>query len=218
MTSTFPLAYHLPALARALRTSLTPTQTTPLATAVLQAVKSAWRSPKDADEKEERSAKKRKVTEDTDESGREAGSMPVPVRLFSYMCRVAGTILSNLPANAYTQNEEYSLEYLWGDVGKLGWTVIWDCLRETNGHDTVKGRDGKKRKHTVEAGPFSTPYPYMVTSAVLRFLYDVRARASLLLGDWDRLGETEVATLLNIAGDEASDPELVLETVRGNLA
>jgi hypothetical protein len=219
MTSTFPLAHHLPALARALSTSLTPSQTTPLATAVLQAVESAWKAFKDA--AEERCTKKRKVTEDADKSGREARLVPVQARVFSYTSRVAGTILSNLPANAYIKDEESSWEPLWGDAGKLGWTVIWDCLREETGnggeYDTVKGRDGKKRKHGVETGPLSALYPQIVTSAALRFLYDVRARMSFLLGDCDRLGEAHVGTLLNVARDEASDPELILETVRGLL-
>lgn len=218
MASTFPLAYHLPAFARALCTSLTPTQTTPLATAVLQAVESAWKAFKDADEEEEKSAKKRKVTKDADKSGREARLVPVQARVFSYTSRVAGTILSNLPANAYIKDQEYSLEPLWGDVGKLGWAVIWDCLREKTGkggeHDTVEGRDAKKRKHAVETDPLSALYQ-IVTSAALRFLYDVRARMSFLLGDCDRLGEAHVGTLLNVARDEASDPELILETVRG---
>ena len=218
MTSAFPLAYHLPALARALSTSLTPTQTTPLATAVLQAVESARRAFKDAGEEEGRSAKKRKVTEDTGKSGREARLVPAQARVFSYTSRVAGTILSNLPANAYTKEEENSLEPLWGDVGKLGWTVVWDCLKEKGGeYDTVKGNDGKKRKHAGETGTLSAPYPHIVASAALRFLYDVRARISFLLGDCDRLGEAHVGTLLNVARDEASDPELVLETVRGLL-
>lgn len=209
--------YHLPALARALRTSLTPTQTTPLATAVLQAVEGAWRTFKDVDEEEERFAKKRKVTEDRDKNGREASLVSVQARVFSYTSRVAGTILSNLPANSYSKDGEYSLEYLWADVGKLGWTVIWDCLREKTGkgHDSVKGRDGKKRKHAVETSPLSTLYTHTVTAAALQFLYDVRARVSFPLGDCDRLGEGHVETLLNIARDEASNPELVLEIVRG---
>ena len=216
MMSTFPLAYHLPALARALRTSVTPTQIAPLATAVLQAVDSAWRVFK---EKDQRSAKKRKVTEDTDKSGREAGLAPVRARVFSFTGRVAGTILSNLPASAYTKDEEYSLEHLWGDVGKLAWTVICDCLREKagQGDDTVKGTDGKKRKHVVEAGPLSALYRHTVVSAALRFLYDVRARVSSLLGDCDQLEEECVETLLNVVRDGASDPELVLEVVRGLL-
>ncbi|KAH0838582.1 hypothetical protein J3R83DRAFT_6903 [Lanmaoa asiatica] len=217
MTCTFPLAYHLPALARALRTSLIPTQTAPLATAVLQAVESAWRAFKDVYQEEERAVKKMKVTEDTDKSLR--GARLVLARAFSYTGRVAGTILSNLPANAYTKDGEYSLEPLWGDVGKLGWSVIWDCLREKTGnggeHDTAKGSDNKKRKHTVETKPPSARYSHIVTSAALRFLYDVRARASFLLGDCDRLGEAHVGVLLNVARDGASDPEMVLETVRG---
>lgn len=216
MKSTFPLAYHLPALARALHTSLTPTQTTPLAIAVLQAVESAWRTFKDAHREEERAAKKRKVTEETDKSGHEARLVPAQAQVFSYTGRVAGIILSNLPVNAYTEDEEYSLETLWEDVGKLGWTAIWDCLKENTGQDdVVKSRNGKKRKHTVEAGPPSTLYLHIVTSAALRFLYDVRARVSFFLGDCDRLGQAHVETLLNVVRDEASDPELVLETVRG---
>jgi hypothetical protein len=188
-----------------------------LATAVLQAVESAWRTFKAVDEEEERSAKKQKVAENTDKSGREASLMSVQARVFCYTSRVAGTILSNLPANSYTKHGEYSLECLWGDVGKLGWTVIWDCLREKTGkgHDTVKGRDGKKRKHAVETGPLSALYAHIVTAAALQFLYDVRARVSFLLGDCDRLEEAHIEALLNITRDEASDPELVLEIVRG---
>lgn len=222
MKSTFPLAYHLPALARALHTSLTPTQTIPLAIAVLQAAENAWIAFKDAYQEEERATKKRKVTEDTGKSGRETRLVPAQARVFSYTGRVAGTILSSLPANAYTKDGESSLEHFWGDVGKLGWTIIWDCLKERIGkggeHDAVKGRDSKKRKHAVETSPPSALYPHIVTSAALRFLYDVRARASFLLGDCDWLGEAHVGTLLNVARDEASDPELVLETVRGYLS
>lgn len=221
MKSTFPLAYHLPALARALHTSLTPTQTTPLVIAVLQATENAWRAFKDAYQEEERVTKKRKVTEDMDKGGRETRLVPAHARVFSYTGRVAGTILSNLPANAYTKDGEYSLEHFWGDVGKLGWIVTWDCLKERIGRngerDAVKDRDGKKRMHVVEAGPPSALYPHIVTSAALRFLYDVRARASFLLGDCDWLGEAHVRTLLNFARDEASGPELVLEIVRGLL-
>lgn len=220
-TSTFPLAYHLPALALALRTSLTPTRTTPLATAVIQAVESAWKAFKDAD-KRERPAQKRKVTEDTDKSGREARPAPVQARVFAHTSRVAGSILSNLPANAYTEDDVFSLGPLWGDVGKLGWTVIWDCLGKKTGkggeHDIMKGRESKKRRHASETGSNAAHYPHIVTSAALRFLYDVRARVSCLLGDSDRLGEADVGTLLNVAQDEASDPELVLETVCGYLS
>lgn len=218
--STFPLIYiyHLPALARALHTSLTPTQTSPLAIAVLQAVGDAWRAFKDASQEEEKAIKKRKVTEDMGMSGCKTRLVLAQTRVFSYTGRVAGTILSNLPANAYTKDGEYSLDHLWGDVGKLGWTVTWDCLKEELGkrgeHDTVNCRDGKKRKHTVERGPASALCPHIMTSAALRFLYDIRARVSFPLGDSDRLEDAHIGTLLDVARDEASDPGLVLETVR----
>ncbi|KAF8446258.1 Urb2/Npa2 family-domain-containing protein [Boletus edulis BED1] len=216
MASTFPLAYHLPAFARALRTTLTPTQTVPLATAALQAVESAWKAFKNAYKEEENSAKKRKVTEDTIEFGRESRLVPIQARVFSCTGRVSGIILSNLPANAYTKDEENSLDHLWGDVGKLGWDVIWETLREKTpkGHDTVQARDSKKRKHVVNTGPLSVLYPHVVTSAAFRFLYDVRARVAFRLGDCDCLGEAHVGTLLDAARDGASDPELVLEIIR----
>jgi len=173
---------------------------------------------KDADEGE-RPAKKRRVAEDMDKSGREARSAQVQARVFAHTSRVAGTILSDLPANAYTEDDDFSLGPLWGDVGKLGWTVIWDCLGQKTGkgreHDIMKGRDSKKRQHAGETGSDAALYPHIVTSTALRFLYDVRARVSFLLGDSDRLGEADVGTLLHVAQDEASDPELVLEIVRG---
>lgn len=214
-TCSFPLAYHLPALAHALRTSLTPTQTAPLATAVLRVVESAWTAVKDVGRAGEGAAKKRKAAADTDRNGRE---VPAKAQAFSHVSRVAGTVLSSLPSNAYTDDGEYSLESLWRDAGKLGWTIVWDCLREgteEGGESEVKGKDGKKRRHAVEAGPLFTRYPHTVTSATLRFLYDVRARVSFPLGDCDRLTEPEVETLLNVARDEASEPWLVLETVGG---
>lgn len=214
MTCTFPLAYHLPALARALRTSLTPTQITPLAIAVLQTVESTWMTVKDADQEGERAVEKQKGTGDMDK--REARVVQAQARAFSYTSRVAGTVLSNLSSNAYTVDGEYSLERLWDDAGKLGWSVIWGCLRGRTGTEhKVKSGDDKKRKRAVEADPLFAHYPHTVTSAALRFLYDVRARVSLRLGDCDRLGEPDVETLLNVARNGASEPELVLEIVRG---
>lgn len=218
VTCTFPLAYHLPALARALRTSLTPTQTAPLAIAVLEAVENAWSAVTDTDRQGERTTKKWKGTGDTDEGEREARLVQAPARAFSFTSRIAATVLSNLSSNAYTGEGEYSLEGLWGDAGKLGWIVVWDCLKERigkSGERKVKGGNGKKRKRAVATGPLSARDLHTVTSAALRFLYDIRARVSFLLGDCDRLGEPDVETLLNVARDEESEPELVLEIVRG---
>lgn len=164
----------------------------------------------------ERVGKKRRLTGETDTNELEAGMIPVLARAFSFTSRIAGTVLSNLPSSAYTEDGDESLKSLWEEVGKLGWTVVWNCLREkVSGRQPAKGSHGKKRKHEVETHTLSTHCRHIAASAILRFLYDIRARVSSPLGECDQLGKPDAETLLDVLQDEASDPDLILETVRG---
>ncbi|KAF9229655.1 hypothetical protein BS17DRAFT_763186 [Gyrodon lividus] len=244
-TNTFTIVSHLPTLSRALRAFLTPTQSTTLGPAVLKAVDGAWAayilvSDKDASKDGERGIKRRKLADDdhsvdmgargsavVGEEGMETkASMLALARAFSYTGRIAGTILSNLPANTYVKEGELALGSVWSDAGKLGWSVVWRCLREESlkgvEQDKAKEKDSKKkkRKRADETTSSSTLAPThtrtndTVASAALRFLYDVRARVSSPLGDCDRLGDADLETLMRVARGEETKPVLVLEIIR----
>ncbi|KIJ21465.1 hypothetical protein PAXINDRAFT_177946 [Paxillus involutus ATCC 200175] len=239
LTNSFTIVSHLPSLARALRAFLTPTQSTTLGPAVLKGVEDAWAvyillRDKDGST-DEREVKRRKLAGNDGSMDVEAGGGVVTggeetemalAQAFSHTGRMAGTILSNLPATAYVKDGELGLGSLWSDAGKLGWSIVWRCLREESAtgaeQDKAKEKDGKKkkRKRADEAPSSSTLASTRnhtddtVASAALRFLYDVRARVSSPLGDCDQLGEADLETLMRVARDEGTKPELVLEIIR----
>ncbi|KAF8845403.1 hypothetical protein BDN67DRAFT_961740 [Paxillus ammoniavirescens] len=239
LTNSFAIVSHLPPLARALRAFLTPTQSTALGPAVLKGIEDAWAVYIVLRDKDgstvEREVKRRKLAADDGSMDVEVGGGVVTdggemevalAQAFSYTGRMAGTILSNLPATAYVEGGELGLGSLWTDAGKLGWSVVWRCLREESAtgveQDKAKEKDGKKkkRKRAGEAPPSSTLASIhnhsddTVASTALRFLYDVRARVSSPLGDCDQLGEADLEALMRVARNGGTKPELVLEIIR----
>ncbi|KAF9243805.1 Urb2/Npa2 family-domain-containing protein [Melanogaster broomeanus] len=192
--------------------------------AVLEAVEGAWAAytlvrDKDGSKDSERHAKRRKAWITGEGS---AASTVALAQACSYTGRVAGAILSNLPMNAYAVVGESALAPVWNDVGKLGWSIVWQCLREESEtgveQDKPKEKDSKKkRKHadaTASSSTFASSHSRTndtVASAALRFLYDVRARVSSPLGDCDRLGEADLERLMKVARGDGTEPELVLE-------
>jgi len=222
------LLTHLLSLSRAFRVALTPAQSTTLGPAVLEELRRAWHTFAIKADLDKHGDKKRKITDDGcfENTGCQAIA-------FVYAARTAGSILSNLPLQAYTAD-------LGNQASKFGWQVVWSCLRRMRAdHRQVppsvpidenegkkKKRQKRKREEELERGQ-EDAYSHIqvdsiVTSAALRFLYDVRARllrtavsaTPITLGDSDLLEEDQIEELLDIVKDEDTSPELVLEIVR----
>ncbi|KIJ68740.1 hypothetical protein HYDPIDRAFT_24992 [Hydnomerulius pinastri MD-312] len=232
----FPLPTHLPHLFRALRAFLTPAQSTSLGPSVFGVLQSAWDAYRCAlghgGDEGAREGKRRKVGGDvmdvdadvgaaeTDEE--KEGASPLALALaFSHTARIAGTILSSLPAHAYVSSGGGEGE-VWEEAGKLGWGVFWGCLRPSEGEDSrgqAAGKENKKKKkRTRTPSSPSTHATDTITSASLRFLYDLRARLGAPLGHVDKLTEVDVGLLLGVVAEEGRGAGLVLEIIRTLLA
>ncbi|KAH7883895.1 Urb2/Npa2 family-domain-containing protein [Phlebopus sp. FC_14] len=193
----------------------------------------------------EREAKRCKIAAEGDVTSTDSHRFHEPTALataFSHTAYVARTLLANLPAQAYDMQSVQEVaengHQVWQHAGTVCWCMIWFCLGD--GRDGQKGSEIRKnmdenvkRKKKRKLGlldsmgtPSSTAVHtqqtnQIVASAILRLLYDVRARlggvvasSAPSLGTEDTFREKEVDQLLAIAKDEGTLPELVFEIIR----
>ncbi|KAI5992196.1 Urb2/Npa2 family-domain-containing protein [Pisolithus albus] len=237
-----PLSSHLSSLARALRVALTPTQSTELGPAVLEKLRGAWKVYATERDSNRRIGKRRKTCDEAtpaeehaDVDGTKRSKCYSQAAAFSLVARVSGTVLASLSSSfAYVHDAQHS-GVAWDEVGKLGWDVVWGCIRHGRGElqkvapqseDDGKVKKRKKRKRGGEEedpdGDDRLGTDEVVASAGLRFLYDVRARFMRIdgsptpatLGQSDALGGDEVEDLLRVVRGESTAAELVLEIIR----
>ncbi|KAI6020875.1 Urb2/Npa2 family-domain-containing protein [Pisolithus microcarpus] len=237
-----PLSSHLSSLARVLRMALTPTQSSDLGPAVLEKLRSAWKVYATERDFNRRIGKRRKtcdeeklVEEHADVDDAKMSKCYSQAASFSLVARVSGTVLASLSSSyAYVHDAQHS-GVAWDEVGKLGWDIVWECIRHGQGErqkvvpqneDDGKVKKRKKRKRGGEQedpdGDERLGTDEVVASATLRFLYDVRARfmridnspTPVTLGQSDVLGGDEVEELLRVVRGESTAAELVLEIIR----
>ncbi|KAI6022422.1 Urb2/Npa2 family-domain-containing protein [Pisolithus microcarpus] len=237
-----PLSSHLSSLARVLRVALTPTQSTELGPAVLEKLRSAWKVYATERDSNRRIGKRRKTCDEeipaeehTDIDGTKGSKCHSLAAAFSLVARVSGTVLASLsPLYAYVHDAQHS-GVAWDEVGKLGWEIVWECIRRGRGErqkvvpqneDDGKVKKRKKRKRGGEEedpdGDERLGTDEVAASAALRFLYDVRARFMRIdssptpatLGQRDALGGDEVEELLRVVRNESTATELVPEIIR----
>ncbi|KAG6334068.1 hypothetical protein ID866_5018 [Astraeus odoratus] len=217
-----PLRTHLSSLLRALRVALTPTQSIALGPAVLDELRRTWSTYTAEASKSTRRKKKQKVNDENALDTRDTVRQHLHrsfEEAFVQTALVAGSVLSNLSPSVYAADTQ---TVVWDDARKLGWEVVWACLRlgtwrELSPITTERGDENKKDKqkkrkrhqeldHVKKDGSFMSDHA--VASAALRFLHDVRAGFARAMNSSmpTMLGESEVEELLSIAMDEGTAP------------